>query len=363
MIGDGDGAINRQLAADILFTARWLYLLLAFGVLILLVAVGTPAMSALAARDGLPIVHTQIAWLIFSAAVALTIYFMWVSPLLIGSGRIELNYLYLVLSRGGYAAVGIGVLLAGGRLIALAVALIVSVILARLAVSLFLRPVVATFAGLKTSKAALRQTLSSLSPNAVRLGIVLLSYFLINRYSLFAFSAFHSLAASSAYGITLQLFSAISAAAQIPMHINTVRFVAARVAGDRPQLRRLLVRGMLVLIVVYLTGAAVIVFAVPAALHMIGSKVSLIPLPALLLMALVFLLEAQYSATTFVITTGNDVPFLTASVLSGVAVAAVVTGVSWLGYGIFAVILCQGLVQLVYNYWYWPYRAWQETKA
>jgi uncharacterized membrane protein len=39
------------------------------------------------------------------------------------------------------------------------------------------------------------------------------------------------------------------------------------------------------------------------------------------------------------------------------------TLVSWLGWGLIAVIAAQGLVQLAYNNWRWPLRAWRESSS
>lgn len=359
---NGDGTSNLALVAEILRAARRLYLWLGLGMFALLIVLGTPYVSWLADKGGLPLLSTQAAWLLFAAAIALNLYLLWISPLLIGSGKVELNYLYLVLGRGGFAVAGIIILILGGGLISLSFAMIASLLLGRMAAQYFIAPTLRSLRGIVTDKHSFSTTLKAISPNAVRMGCVLIGGFLITRYSLFAVSTFQGLAISGAYAISLQLFTALSAVSQMPMQISTKQLVAARIADDRVEMRSILVRNMATLWVIFISGSAVILFVLPTVLQMIGSNVSLVPQPALGLLALVMLLETQHSGAAFFITTGNEVPFLGAALWSGLAVTVLATLVSWLGWGLTAVIAAQGLVQLAYNNWRWPLRAWQESK-
>ena len=362
-LSSGTGTPNLTLVAEVLSAARRLYLWLGLGMFVVLVLAGTPYISWLAAKGGLPVVNTQIAWLVFAAGIALNLYLLWISPMLIGAGRVELNYVYLVLGRGGFAAAGIIILLMGGGLIALSCAMIVSLLLGRLAARFFIAPILASLHGVVTDRSGLATTLKAISPNAVRMGCVLIGGFLITRYSMFAISTFQGLAISGAYAISLQLFTALSAVSQMPMQISTKQLVAARIADDRPRMRRILIRNLAILIAIFTAGSLTIVFALPSVLQIIGSNVGLIAPPALALLAVVMLVETQLSGAAFFITTGNEVPFLKSALWSGVAVAVLTTLVSWAGWGLIAVVASQGLVQLAYNSWRWPLRAWQETRS
>lgn len=362
-LSTGTGTPNLTLVAEVLSAARRLYMWLALGMFVLLALAGTPYISWLALKGGLPMLDTQIAWLLFAVAIAVNLYLLWISPMLIGAGKVELNYLYLVLGRGGFAAAGIVILISGGGLIALSCAMIASLLLGRFAARFFIAPIVASLRNVVTQPSGLATTLKSVSPNAVRMGCVLIGGFLITRYSLFAISTFQGLVVSGAYAISLQLFTALSAVSQMPMQISTKQLVGARIADDRLRMRRILIRNIAALVAIFTTGSLTILFALPFALHAIGSNVSLIPSPSLELLAVVMLLETQLSGAAFFITTGNDVPFLKSALWSGLAVAVLTTLVSWLGWGLIAVIASQGLVQLAYNSWRWPIRAWQETRS
>jgi hypothetical protein len=51
----------------------------------------------------------------------------------------------------------------------------------------------------------------------------------------------------------------------------------------------------------------------------------------------------------------NTVPFVKASIISGIAIVVVsILSIKLTHLGIIALILSQGIVQLAYNNWYWP---------
>ena len=138
------------------------------------------------------------------------------------------------------------------------------------------------------------------------------------------------------------------------------RLIAARVAHDRAALRRAFGGAMTLFFVIYAVGAAVILFAIPPMLTLIGSNITLLAPPVLALLAVILLLEGFHSNAAFFITTANNVPFLRSAILSGIAVAAGATLLGWVGAGMAAIVLWQGVVQLAYNNWRWPLMAWRE---
>lgn len=358
--GTPDAPPNHRLVADTVAAARLFYRLLAIGVLAVLLAFGLPYVTAIAGKGGVPVEQAQIAWGVFAVSVALNLAYLWISPVLMGSARVEQNYLFIIANRLTSVLFGIGVLLAGGGLIALSATLIAGQLVARLLAVGLLRSLQRDLSGYPTTRAATHAVLRIVWPNASRMGLVALGAFLILRYNLFAISTFSGLAVAGAYALSLQMLTAVVGVSQLPMQVAMPRLIAARVARDGPTLRRMFATAMAMFIALFVAGALVVVIAVPELLQLIGSRVALLPLATLALLALVMLLEGIHSNAAFFITTGNDVPFVRAAILSGVAVAASTTLVGWLGLGSAAMILCQGAVQLAYNNWRWPTLAWKE---
>lgn len=354
------GTTNHRLVAEVMHAAKIFYRMLGLVVFVVGLGIGLPYVTHLAAAGGLPVELAQIAWSIFTIGIGLNLALQWVGPALLGTGRVEQNYFVVIANRGGFSLLGIAALMAGGGLIALSIAMIASQIVARLLASRFLRGIAGDHVGRTPDRLAVHAILRTLWPNAARMGAVLISGFLITRYGLFAISTFAGLAAGATYALSLQMLNAVAAVSQLPMQVAMPRLVAARVAHERTQLRRMYGTAMLSYIGLYLIGAAAVILIVPMLLGAIGSKIALLPIGLLILMAIILMLEGFHSNAAFFITTGNDVPFVSAALISGVLVAASTTLAGWFGLGIGAMIACQGIIQLAYNNWRWPLMAWKE---
>ena len=349
---------NALLTARIAAAARSFYLGLALLLAAILLVAGVPYVAFLAQRGGLDTGSAVGAWIVFAAGIALGMYYQWIPPVLLGSDRADRNYQFQLVSRGLFVAAGVVALMAGGGLIGLAIVYTASQIVGRIAASRLLAGVLPPRD--VPDRAATRRVLRAMWPNAWRMGLAVLGGFLIVRSNLFAISAFLGLAASASYAVSFQLLYAAFTVGQMPMQIALARIVAARVAGDRPLLRRLVMTNMAGFVGIFVAGAAAVILIAPPLLAAIGSHVRLMPPGPSLLLAAILLLEGHQWVMSFVITTGNRVPFAGATLAAGVVIAALAPIAAWRGYGIVGILACQGLVQLAYNNWRWPLMAYRE---
>lgn len=356
------GDLNLSLLAAIFAAARRLYLGLAVAVLVLLLSGGLFYISALTRGQVASLAAIQLAWATFAAGTALNIYFLWISPFLLGAERIEQNYLYLLLNRGSFALLGIAALMLGGGLMGLALATVVASLFARVAIGRSLAPLTARWERHQPSRDMLRTVFAAIWPNAWRMGLVMLGAFLTLRVNVLLVSIFVGLTAAGSYAISLQLLTVTTIMAQLPMQIALPKMVKARVQGERVQVWRLFSTRTLFFLGVTLIGVLAIAFVAPSILALIGSDVELLPPALLMLLGLILLLEGNQSNCAFVISTGNHIPFVRASIISGLAVATLSTLAMWAGGGILAAILAQGVVQLAYNNWKWPVAMWRELR-
>jgi O-antigen/teichoic acid export membrane protein len=354
---------NWHLIAQALYAAQRIYRWFALGGGVVLLGGGLFYVSALARRGGLAIDQIQIAWTIFAVAIVFNTSIMWISPLLLATNRIRQNYIYLIMARGGAAVIGIFVLLAGGKLIALACASAVAIVAGRVLGAFMLREVTAETRCRSTGDPGTRRAIiTAIWPNASRLGVVAIAGFLINRYSLFAISTLLGVVAASGYAISLQLFGAVSAFAQLPMQIAVPSLVASHAQADKSRLRIVLLRCIAAFILIFVTGATFVITIVPLLLTAIGSRTALLSMPEMSLLAGVLLLEGLHLTAAIFITSANEVPFTRSALISGGAVAIGATIAIWAGLGIMGMIAWQGLVQLSYNNWRWPLLAWKKVK-
>jgi O-antigen/teichoic acid export membrane protein len=349
---------NLMLARQILSSVRRLYVIMAIVVLMALLTVGLYYVTTLGARDAPGTVGVKAAWIVFSFGIATNLCLQWASPLLMGSNRIYHNYLFTIITRGGFALLGAAALLMGGGLVSLALANFLSIILGAGFLMVVLRPVLAQLHApeIPAGKSVLR----ALWYNSSRTGLVMVGGFLIHRANVFIFSVWLGLAVSAQYAFTLQVLSAAMSLAQLPTMIAVPRMTALRVQERNAELARLFLRRHALLIVTFVGMVSMIGIVGPTALSLIRSNITLLPGPIYALFALVLLLEVNSINCAYLLSTGNRVPFVTSALVSGVMVVVFTLAAIWLGWGVAGAIAAQGLVQLAYNNWKWPLEAWRE---
>lgn len=353
------GGPNQMLLRRTLDASRRLYALLAGGTFLLLQTAGLGYATWLAGHSGLSVTSVGLTWSVFSLALAIACYFLWVSPLLLGAGQVEQNYIYMIVGRAGFAVIGAIALLLGAGLLGLALCLLATDIISRLVAMRFLRPLIAPLPR-DDGRGAHREVLKTTWHNASRMGIVALSAYVITRCNLFVTSSFFGLEAAASFAVSLQLLNAVSGLAQLPMSILLSRLVAARVAEDRPRLRRLFLRAFGLYHLLFVSGAVFVLLAGPTLFTLIGSRVQLLAPLTFGLLALMLYLEGQHSICAFVLTTGNRVPFVVPAVLTAIAVPlAALAAIRW-GGGLTGMIVAQILVQAAYSNWRWPLEVWRE---
>jgi O-antigen/teichoic acid export membrane protein len=198
------------------------------------------------------------------------------------------------------------------------------------------------------------------------MGIVSVGAFLVTRVGVFVVSLFYGLTATASYSISLQMFSVVSSISQVALITFLPRMTGCRVSGDMHEFKKLfLISIFFVWTISIFLDVNIILFG-NYFLSILHSKTMLMGQTSLLLIAIVSLLETNHASCGGAIATGNTIPFLTASVLSGAAVCLLSFVIGWSRSGLIFIILAQGLVQLSYSNWKWPLMIYKElhiTKA
>jgi hypothetical protein len=122
-------------------------------------------------------------------------------------------------------------------------------------------------------------------------------------------------------------------------------------------------RSILILILTYFTGGFLLILAGQPILHLLGSQTNLLSSVMLFTILLISLLEKNHAMAGGVLLLKNEVPFYKAAIISGIATVIVLyVFLHFLDYGIWAMILAPGLVQIAYQNWKWPLKLNKEIK-
>lgn len=162
---------------------------------------------------------------------------------------------------------------------------------------------------------------------------------------------------TASYGFSLQLalllhgFSANWLSVKYPLISNL------RVQGAVKEVVSIVWKRMLLSLVTFAAGAVVIIFAAPLVLSYVHSRTQVLPIGQMIALFIVIGLDLIIGMHAAIMRTENQVPYLNPFIVSGV----LVTLLGWLlgrNYGIYGLIAAVALSQVVYNYWWTPWRCW-----
>ena len=358
---------NYSLVLELLKTAKLIYLLISIVTFLLLLLAGTQYIEYLVSQDvTLSYNEVSLAWYILIVGVSLNACFMWISPFLIGSDNVDKNYIYLIVNKIVFASIGIALLFLNAGLLGLASAFVMGVISARLTASFLTRNELKKCIdkkGERSGAGSYFEILKIIWPTASRMGVVSISTFLILRYNLLVVSSFFGLKVAASYGLTLQVLMALNSVGQLLFQINLPGMVKARVDRNSEILRRIYLKSTWYFFLMFLAGVPFLAVWGNDILSIIGSSTKLLDFKMLMLFSVIVMLEGNHSNAGLVITTGNNIPFMLSSVLSGVSIGLLSVSSGSLGLGLFYILLAQGVVQILYNNWRWPLYVYQEIKG
>jgi O-antigen/teichoic acid export membrane protein len=349
------GPVNTALLAATINAARRVYFIITLLAFVILSTVGTLYVINVSKGSGLSAIWSLIAWFIFSASAIFNIYLQWQTSLLLGADKIAKTYSINIISRLVQLVVStIGLVIVPSVLV-LVCAYALSILIARFYNSRAVKDILSKNLGdhskLSQSPADITRCLWH---NASRLGLVFLGSFLITRSCTFVIAHFLGLATLAQYSISMQIFMVAQSLAQVMFSSYYQKISGARVINDQHQIRTLFFRSLVFAWTIFCGTSIVAIIVGPELLDLMGSNTKLPSRGVLILMAVVALLEMNHSLCATAIVTGNRVPFVYASLLSGFTIISGTIAVGFAGGGVLEFVLVQGIIQLLYNNWKWP---------
>lgn len=302
-------------------------------------------------------VVTIIGWLLFASGYVLNFYYGYFNALLQGRGDIAQAYKVVVVTRCVFLLVSSILIILKFGLIGIGAASLISSAAGRVAARRWYldknRPESKLAFNMKADG---KHLIKTLLPNATRIGFVQIGAFLINRTSLFMVTSYVGLAATASYGLTLNVLLAISSLASVITQSQVPRMSGLQVINNKTLLRKIYVFSLAAGLVTYISGAMLIVLFGEDLLKPISRGTNLLPVGQLSLFAIIIFFELNHTIAATYLTTINKVPFVNAAILSGITIT-VIDFIATPLYGVWGVLMVQGLVQLAYNNWKWPLEA------
>lgn len=349
--------VNYRLLATMINTAQYIYKILSFIVLFVMLTFGT--LYIYKVTDGFQNVHNSlIIWVVYSISTFFNVYYTYYTSLLSGQGKIMETKKAMVYSKITYIILVLVLLFSGVGLLGVCIANLISPFVNRFLSHRYffteeLKNKINIFVITKKEELEL---FSIIWYNSKKLGVVFIGSYAITRFGMFLAGLYLPLTVVSSYGLMMQLVGIILTLSGTLFTIFEPKLSALKVTNNKPELLKSFSFSMGISYLLFVLGAVCLLFIAPPLLILMKSNAILPATSIVLLYLIVMLLETNHSFFATVIVIGNSVPFMWISLITGGAIAiGSYFSLAFTSMGLLGLVLVQGIVQLAYNNWKWPY--------
>lgn len=363
--------VNVDFIYQILTTCKLVCLVIAIIAGIVMYTAGIAYVQYIA-RDMNTADIAMYAWLIYAFGVFLNIYYNYWGNALRGIGLISQYQKIIIISRITQIILSYVGIKVGYGLIALSVSYVISGFIIRFLSKIFLQKElsrVSKEANYKSVKRSVKETVTkswemfkAVWYNAKRSGIISLCSYAINQSLTLICSAYLGIEETAAYGLCLQLITAIMSVAGILFSTYSPKMINSMALGKTVEYRKTF--SMCIFVFWFIAIGGIVGFAIVCKplLALINSN-TVIPIPMFLFMGVYMFLEHNHGEYTAYYTMRNDICYLKSYIISGIAIVFFSWFFAIRGCDIYILMFVHCIVQLVYNNWKWPYSVNKEMNT
>jgi O-antigen/teichoic acid export membrane protein len=350
-----DKTVDYGLLKSLIATMRWFYSWLAAIVFTILIVAGSLYMYYVLRSYTGNTTDALVAWIILILIASYNLYTLYYDSLLLGKGYVKRSKQIMIIGQVVYLGIAIGLIYAGGGLIA-----IVSAQFTSIAIKRFLSYKVFFTKELKTelrtaSSEDKKEVVKIVLPNALKVGLTHLGGFLVNKSAVFIGAIYLTLTEIADYGITIQVVGILAGLAGVFYQSFIPKLAQYRVENNMELLKRVYIQSVSMLFFVFVTGGVVFLLLGQWALEFIGSDTRFLVNLMIIIILVINLLEKNHALAAGFLLAKNEVPFFKASLISGAATVFLLwITLDQLHWGLWGMILAPGIVQACYQNWKWP---------
>lgn len=350
-----NGELNYHLLSVLLKTAQMVYRRLSLICLLIMATAGTGYIYHV--TGGFNSVNNAFPiWLLFCLSTYFNIYFTYYNSLLRGSGLITYINKATIFSKIVYLIIAVTLLCLGFGLFSIVIANFVAPFVLRwYCYNIYFTKERTEHLEKEVDKREVKDTYFILWHNAKRQGLNTIGGYFISKSSMFLIGFYLPLESVGSYGLLIQLTSILNAIAQSFFNTCMPKFSNYRVLGQMDAFRRLMSSTLLIYLIVVVLGCFVIIMLGPTILFLVHSRTELPAFPVMTIFCIAMVLEGIHSNFAVLITSKNEVPFVKASLISGICIVGLtVVVLQFTHLELLGVVLVPFIVQAAYNNWKWP---------
>lgn len=347
----GDGVLNTIDVARILQVGRKLYASVTLLVAILVGTLGTLLLAHLTSTvPGLK-VEALTAWGFYFSGILVSVRWGYLNPTLMGLGEVSASYQAIAYSRGTFLLITAGGVLATRSLVPIGIAYLAWAVVLRAYSAARLQRVLPDLPKIAPDPMLFK----AITDGSWRMGVSQLGAFFALKMNYLLVTYFLGLRTAAAYGLSLQAVETITLLALTPIQYRLPQLIALRTTKAMSEFRNLVGRVSTGAWLISLLGMTGLIMLGPMLLRFLSSQSNLLPTSMLVIMCCTAFLATNHSLFVILLLADNSVPFMWASLISGLVIVILAT--SYLALhtgGILGILLIEMGVQLSYNNWKWP---------
>ncbi|MDR1884362.1 MAG: polysaccharide biosynthesis protein [Prevotella sp.] len=354
--------INYRLLATMISTAQFVYRRLALLVLSIMLTLGTLYIYHIT-HGFTTVKNSLLIWCIYSLSTFFNIYYSYFNSLLTGRGLIMESKKAMVFSRIAYLILSFGLLYLGMGLVGLSLANLITPFVNRYIsyYYFFTKDIKENINTIFITRKEKYDLFKKIWYNSKKLGLVFIGSYAISKLSMFLAGLFLSLDEVASYGLMIQLVGLIMTVSTTLFYAYNPIFSALRVEHNNDKLIRTFAFTMNIYYLLFIIGSLFLIFIIPWLLQLVGSNAVLPNNNIVILFCFIMFLEGNHSCFSTMIVTKNKIPFVESSLIAGAVIAiGDYLSLAFTSLGIWGLVLVQGITQIVYANWKWPFEICKE---
>jgi O-antigen/teichoic acid export membrane protein len=355
-VDNADNSISYSLLKTVINAMRRYYSIIAL-VFLILFLVSTPFYLTRVLHDyngNKPVIW--VSWITYGILVAYQLYTYYYSSLLTGRGMIKKMHQTIVIGQVCRISTSLLLLYLGYGIISLVAGQLISDIVNRiLYYNAFYDKDLK-----KNLKVAVVQPVGDImkimTPNAIKIGVTTLGWFLTTKIIILVAPLLSiTLPTVGSYGTTMQMISLIMSLSTLWFSTFYPKMGLYRINGKTDDLKRVYLKSLLAMMGVFIICGSGLILVGPPLLKFIGSKTQLLPEVMIFVMLIFAILESNYGIANAFILSGNEVPYMKSSIITGVFSASLLLILlKFTTLSTWAMILAPGIAASLYINWRWP---------
>lgn len=358
-----DAEIDYGLLKTVIKSMQTYYGIMAL-VFITIFFIGSPFyMSAVLAKYSGAKTEIWVAWFTYGALVAYEFYTCYYNSLMSGRGLIKRNMQIVIISQTTKILVSIICLFFGWGIISLVIGILVSDLINRTLsyYSFYDKQIKEKL--IFAIVTPVKDIIKIMAPNSFKIGLTTLGLFAMSQAITLISPFYLTLPEVGQYTISKLMMSLIISMGGTWFGTFYPQLTQYRVRDENENIKRLYVKGLLVLIIIFVAAGSGLLLIGNPLLKLIHSKTMLLNNWILLLMLFFSFCEAIQSISTSTLLTKNEVPYFKSVLISGGASLILLFILfKFTTLGVLSMILAPGITLTLYQNWKWPYMVIKELK-